>query len=415
MHSRVAEKNPVSTKATIIIALAVIVVVMGVQFIVWPMAGLGQERYMRMYATGRTVSYDFDSGASFHSNNSRFFYIATRDRVSLVPSGGGEARWSHTFSINRPVMVARGDVVAVGEVSGGHQIYVFDSNGLMYRVVFENPVLTFSVNEAGFLSAIVQYESGYGIYIYNHLNYTNPPIFYKSIHADQFFPLSVEVCNNGNFVAIAMLDLTTRLTTSVQLRYMNQWDAWGTDGGLFSEDTFPNYMITSMRFMADNRLIVATTSQNSAQILCFRIQMGAGQSVVQQVWNINLLNTLTHLEFYGDRHFAYITGERFIGKDDADPVGTLRIVNIDGTQTGSFNLNRRASHLSMGQNAVIIGSDRNYHAIDFRGTHLWEHIVPHETRDVLFLDNTDTVLIAGANRAEVMQRRRVRLEEEEVF
>ena len=377
---------------------------------------------MRMYATGRIVTYDADAHPSFHSNDSRFYYFVTRDGVRYM-SSGGEMRWHELFSINRPVMVARGDIVAVGEISGGNAVYVFDSTGLLYRTPFENPVLTFSVNESGFLSAIVQYEVGYGIYIYNQHRTSGQPLFYKAIREDLILPTIVEVSGDGRYMAIAFIDLSTRrtrLTTTVQLRYLNLRDAHGTDGGdgLFSEDEFAGYVVSALRFMEDDRLIVATTSENSAQIICLSIQLGTGQSVVREMWNINLKNQLTHLEFYRNRYIAYVTGDRFIGADGADPPGTLRIVNINGSgsQTGYFNLNRRATHLRMGHNAVIVGSDRSFHAISLRGTHLWEHITLHDTRDVLFLDNTDIILVAArTHRAEVFRRGRVRTEEDDEF
>lgn len=399
-----------SARSIFLIAAALIVVVVIGQFVVWPFIGFGQDRDMRMVGTGRGVTYNADAFPQFYSNDSRNFYFVTRDGIQFV-SHEGLTRWHEIFNFTRPVMVSRGEIVAVGELSGGRSVYVFNANGFMYRVDFEHPVLTFSVNESGFLAVILQYTTGYRIQVYNQSRSSDPLFNQLIIHADQMFPLTAEVSADGRYIATAIMDLSGVLNTFVQFRYISDWDAVGTNQGLFAEDNFPGQVVSRLRFMDDNRLIVATTTQ----IVCFHVQRSGGISSVREVWRMNLQNALTHLEFYGNRHFAYVTGDRVVGEDNTDPIGTLRIMNINGTQTGYFHLNRRATHLTMGNNAVIVGADRNFHAIDFNGRHLWEYITLHDTRDIIFLDSTDKILVAGANIAEVMERRRFRHEDDWIF
>lgn len=371
------------------------------QFFVLPHFRVGGE--MTIMATGRSFSYSFDSGASFHSNDSRFFYFATRTGISYI-GPNNVTLWQYPFVFNNPWMSARGNFVAVGELRGGMNIYVFNENGRHFSISLDSPIYSFWVNETGLLSVIVRYDGGYGIYVFNeHRTTAINPLFRLDMFYDLVFPTRVEVSPDGRYVAIAMKDLNVSVRSVVQFRYINQRDAWNTDQGHFATEDFYNESVTALRFMNDNRLIIGTT----ARIACF--QLGPRHATVRYLWTIQLENQKTHIEFFNGTHFAFVTGPRIIGvAGEGDPVGRVRIYGLSRNQLGYFDLGRRATHLRMGHNSVIVGGDRSFHAMDFRGTPLWEHTSLFDTRDVLFLDNTNTLLIAGSNRAEIFERRRIR-------
>jgi len=397
-------KKPVITAQLItLVAVLLTVAVILVQFVVLPIVGQGQD--IRMMSTGNSISFGFDSHPSFHSNGSDFFHFVTRDSVRFI-NAAEQTSWSEMISLNRPVAVSGGNYVAVGEING-RLIYVFDHERLVYRVFFDNPVLFFSVNETGFLSTIVQYDTGPGVHVYNeHRTTLNPPLFrMMPLVSDLMQPIAVEVSNDGRYIAIAVLDYSAQVSTIVQFRVMNLWDAWGLDGGLFAEETFPGQILTGMSFVENDRLVVAT----NRQIRGFRL--AETQPRLQESWRRELTNNISHLGFAGG-YTAFISSDPIIGATDPDPAGVLRIVNAAGRETAQFNLGRRATHLTMGQNAAIAGADRTFHAISFSGSHLWDHISMFDTRQVIFLENTDSILVTGANRADSFVRRRIRQQDE---
>jgi hypothetical protein len=314
--------------------------------------------------------------------------------------------WSESFSFNSPHLSARGDFVAVGEdtAARGRSVYVFNESGSLFNVTLENPILTFGINETGFLTVIAQYDRGYGVYVFNqHRTEQSQPYFHWDIYDELVTPTHAEVSADGRYIAIATMDLNLTPRTSIQFRYTSQWDTWGTDMGLFATEEFPGQFLTALRFMNDNRLIVATTSQ----IVGF--QLGPAHTVSRRLWEIPLENVKTHIAFYNGTHFAFVTGERLpMITSEGDPVGTVRIYGTNGVQTGTFELGRRATHLRMGHNSVIVGGDRSFHAMNFRGTPLWEHTTLFDTKDVLFLDDTNTIIVAGSIHMEIFERRRLR-------
>lgn len=390
------------THTKVFIAVILVVAVILAQFFLVPRLGFGQNREMSIVGTGRTFSYDFNANAQFHSNDSRFFYFVTREGIRYIQSATEHLEWHHPFTFNSPHLSARGDYVAVGEERGGRSVYVFDTNGYVFSITLENTILAFWINETGFLSVIAQYDGGHGVYVFNrHLH--ESPLFHWDIYYDLIMPWHAEVSPDGRYIALGIVDLTFGPNTTVQFRYMNQRDAWNTDQGLFASQDFHGQFITALRFMEGNRLIISTTSQ----ITCF--QLGPGHTASRELWTIGLENEKSAIEFYNGTHFAVAMGPRLpMIAGEGDPLGTVRIFGINGNQTGYFELGRRATHLRMGHNAVIVGGDRSFHAMDFRGTPIWEHTSLFDTREVIFLDDTNTILVAGSNQAEIFERRRLR-------
>ena len=358
-------------------------------------------REFRMEQTPHGVSYDFDANPSFHSNNSRFYFFTTRSGIRYM-SSAGETRWPHSFSLTRPHMAARGDVVAVGETEGrGRTIHTFNTNGLMDTVNLDHPVLGFSVNSAGFLSAITEMDRGYRVQAFRPNS--SSPVFDMSMHhssSPMRFPIASEISENGRYIAVAYFNLYRRLVTEIEFFLIDAQETRFGTYALFAGDEFPDEFFITMRFMADNHLLFIT----DRRIVLLRIV----NSTIDDVWYVPIYNRIDRLAFCGDNRFAFVSGAP-LNPDgrNADPLGTVNIFDLSGL-TGRFYLGRRATHLSMGHNAVIVGADRYFRAINSRGTSLWQHTATHDVRDIIFLDNTNTVLIAGPNRAYVWRRQRVR-------
>lgn len=399
-----------STRQKLLVAAGILFLILVLQFFV---PNLGQGQVTRMESTGHSVSYNFDDSPSFHAGNSNFVHFVTRYGLSYRNSNM-VIRWSESFNFTRPISVARGDIVAVGEERGGRRIYVFNDEGLMYNIEFENAVSFFSVNELGLLSVVVQTTFGHYVRVYSPLNGRSQResdfIFYSRIVGDLLYPILVEVSPSGRYVVIASLDTRTTLQSVVEFRYLTEADAITNRAtqGFIAHRQFHRELVTTLQFMEGERLIVGTTSD----IICFRlVSRMYDVTLVQEEWRITPENNIAHIAFYNSRYVAYVTGDRRIGAVDPSPVGTVYVLNLNNDNIGTFSIGRPVTHFSMAHGAMLIGADRNFHARTLRGAHIWEHNVIHEVRDVIFLGNTDTILVAGANRAEVHERRRVRAEE----
>jgi len=392
------KKARLNSKAKMLIATMCFLVVLVLQFVV----NAGEDVNIRMVSTERGVSFSFDSSPMFHSNDSRNFYFVARDGISYRSSRDSRdtIHWSDSFNFIRPISVSRGEFVAVS-APNARLVYVYNSSGQAFHVTTDYPITFFSINETGFLSIITQTNSGFVVEVYNERSRSRH-LYRRTIPDTMHIPTSAEVSLDGRFIAIAVLDLNIHLRTRVQFNFINEGEGPLGDTGLFGTELFDGQLVSALRFIDDNRLIIATTEQ----IVGFQFE------TVQELWSIELTNQI-NLQFC-DNRFAFVTGDRLLGDfENPDPIGMVRIFDMTGTETGYFNLGRRATHLRLGHGMVLVGADRTFQAINHRGVLQWEFTVGSETRDVLFLENTDTVLVIGTHRAEIWERRRIRVEDEE--
>jgi hypothetical protein len=226
-------------------------------------------------------------------------------------------------------------------------------------------------------------------------------VFYESTHPN-LIPMMAEVSAEGRYIAIGLLDYNNRLQSKIQFVLTYSGDAWGTDG-VFFEDTFDDQLILLMRKTKDNRLVVLTDTQ-------IVVYTRTGSSVSKTA-TIPLYNRVDQIAFDSEGRFAVALGfveSAFLNAPEAEAPGTVLIFDASGTRTGTYPTGRRITHLSMGHGTVIVGTDRNFHSLSLQGALNWEFIALHQVRDFIFLENGETVLIAGANRADIWQRQRNR-------
>jgi hypothetical protein len=394
------KKEPMPPGGMVLIALMLVLITGLSHYLIVNRWGFGASRDRHVTDTLKGVNYDFSSAASFYSYDARFFYFCTKDGMKYV-SSNGDVRWQEMFNLSKPIMVTYGEMVAVGE-ERGRRVFVFDSDGLVFSKTFDNPVLTFSVNPNGFLSVVLELSPGYAVYVY-HRRSPEQPIYENVVHDANMVPTSVSVSADGRYAVIALLDFGVRLTSQIRFCYINEGDAWNTVDGMFATTRYENQIAHTVRFMEDNKVLVITDER----IDCFQPERGGFPNAE---WSVPFHNKIHPLAFHGDSRFAFATGDKFLNDPGAAEPGEVHIYNMRGERTGTFALGRKATYLGMGHSHVIVGGDRRFYILDRHGKPVWDYQAIHDTRDFIFLDNIDTVLIAGNSRASVMKRVRGRPE-----
>jgi len=386
------KKRAVSRKVIIAAALILLVAAAAVQHFYFSGQAPAADAAMRMADTGVTVKYDLGSGAGFASFDSGNFFFCTKDGMKYMTSSGAQ-KWDSVFTLTAPVMVSQGGVAAVGEANG-HAAYVFDSTGKLYEEHFDGAMLSFSVNKAGDLAVILQ--NGTDGYLIEAFGPGLPTWQYHFVDAN-IYPVSADVSPDGRIVAIACADVNYQLTTKVVFAYVNQADGQSFTDMIFSEQDIDGEMPASVRFMDGNRLLVFT----DARICCYQPQ---ADSSVTQLWNMDLNNQIGAVGFYGGKSFAYACGAALLNHQNADPVGTVSFVALDGTTTGSYCVGKDVTSLTMGFDSAIAGTDREFYAISKTGGLLWNYASPQNAGQMIFLDNTNTVLLAADAGGDIMKR-----------
>ena len=378
----------------LLITALLLLIIAAAQYIYFNGAGFfnAGNKELRMTDTDKAARYAFSDSTYFYCNDSRFFYFGTKDGMKYI-SSSGDIKWQETYSLTKPITCARGDMVAVGEAKG-KRIYVFDANGLLFDVLFDEPVLFFSVNENGYLAVILKLDKGYETRAYYRRG--GEPIYRNVLRDPLMQPLSADISEDGRIMAVAMLDIGLRMSSRAAFYYMNASDARTTEDGLFAYEDYPGGIIGHIRFMDRNDALVITDTQ----ITCYR----PGElNALEERWRIGLHNKLDRLAFYRGARFAFVTGDKLLNDDEASEPGSAYIYNMNGERTGEFSIGRKATSLSMGHDSLIAGADRSFYALNYRGARLWEYIALQDTRQLIFLENTDTALLASGNEAIVLR------------
>ena len=391
------QKRKLTPAKMMLIASGLLIVFAVIQYFVLDLAGAEARQDLRMSDTEIGISYGFDMQVSFYSPGGRHFFFAARDGVQNI-SSTGELRWQHGFTMSQPDMVGRGGMVAVGE-RGERQVYVFGPAGLLYIADFPHPLLYFSINGSGYLSVILRTDAGYELRVFSPGNpHQDRAYIYRApINDANVFPFTVDVSACGTYIVKGFVDVNTLMTSRVTFSYIRRVDSRGMPDGLFASYNFRDELILRARFTDSQRVIVLTDHQ----IIGFDV----GKGTQGPLWSIPLHNMPDKFDI-GETHFAFVTGSQFLNRPEAESAGIVHIYDFNGNLTGSYDLGRRATHLSMGLGAVLAGTDRTFYAINTQGTRLWSYSAIQDVQDMIFLDNTDTILLAGGARATVMRRLR---------
>ncbi len=341
--------------------------------------------------SGVGFAYAPDSQADFYCYQSDFFF-GTKDGMKFVSSKGDE-RWDYVYSMVEPVMVCEKGIVCVAEAKG-RNIYVFNKGGLMYTKTFDEPILTFAVNGMGYLAAAVQRPDGYEVYVFND---QGTSVGWRGVfNEDNLFPVALDVSDDGRIIGISFIDINkVYASTKLIFAYLNGEEGRQFEDTIFAYKEAENYLITTVRFMKDNNFITVSADE----IICMEV----GQNTFSEKWKISLGNRLSKLGFLEDTGVVLALGDGMMNRL-YDPVGTLRIYDLNGTVTGERFLGNEITYLSTGSNACIVGVNRSFQAINADGGLLWSTAFTKDVSKLLFIENTGTVLQAGGGRVAILRK-----------
>ncbi|MCL2400200.1 MAG: DUF5711 family protein [Defluviitaleaceae bacterium] len=387
------KKKRTSPVKIVLVVAALLISAALIQQVILGMLSAEARQELHMAATGVSVSYGFDMHQGFHSPNTRHFFFSTREGVQIKTSAG-DLLQEYSFNLRHPVMIGRGSTVAIGEPDG-HKIYVFNTEGLWYYVNFEHPTILYNVNQAGHLSVITRTNVGYELQVFNPNN-PQSYVFRNPINDANVFPTAIDVSECGTYIALALLDVDTLIYSQITFNYIRRADsrALGLTDGLIRGYIYNNEFIYRIQFTNCGRVLVFTDQQ----ILGF----ATGPETQGALWSIPLYNQPDIL-YIGENNFAYVTGDPFLNHPEAKEPGVLHIYNFYGQLTGTYDLGGRATHLSIGFNTILVGTGRTFYAITAHGLQLWQYSALQDVANMIFMDNTDTVLMAGGASAVVMQ------------
>lgn len=333
--------------------------------------------------SGHAQFYAFDSGNFYFLTNSGMHYMNSQ----------GEIVWDYPLNLSEPMLVGNFEHVAVADVRG-NVLYVFGPSGRLHMNQFANPILHFSVNREGYASVLKRGRDYYEISVINNRGTIFPNWRYQD---QNLFPMSTSISNDGRFTAASNLSIQ-RVNKMSNIMFMfNRLDEGrGVAEHLFASQPRESQIAALLHFMDRNRLLVFSDTA----IANFNVRDNIEYS------EIILTNRIEHVGFMGDRYFVVALGAPLVNRD-AQPIGRLEFYDATSSLVGSYNFGQNITYLSAGPNGVIVGAGHRFAAFSPRGELLWEYIANQDVNQLIFLENTNTVLMATNTGAVILNRQRV--------
>lgn len=347
-------------------------------------------------ATDVSVAYDANSKAAFYTYAKKdgFFY-ATKDGISFINADGSEAM-SRTYNIASPVMIGEGSVVAVLE-KGGNSIYVYNSEGEMYQVTLPFPILNCSINQTGYVSAILKKDDNYMINVFNNkgILQSEGSLVYKNK-----IPIATDVSNDGRILAICFLDSSNvEINSFVNFYYLNAGEAseYQNEDGLFAvSGDNSDQIIGIIKFMDNNALVTVSDKE----IAVYEPEKKPVKKAV-----LPLYNKISAVSFGDTNYFALAYGDKIANQpsENSEKEGMVGIYDLSLNKTGEFLADGKVNYLYCGLNSVIIGEDRNFSAVTNGGSLIWKYTSLQDTKQVNFVGSTSKILLAGSTEANIIK------------
>jgi len=334
------------------------------------------------------VTHEVGAAAQIEAADGGFF-LATRDAVRFYNADGAEI-FRHGHIMSNPTIFGRGDYAAILE-QGGRQFHVYNTQGWMYSIATETPIVRFALGVQGFAAVIL--DGGDGIFdfrIYDELG----TMFYHGSHTDRnILPLLMDISHDGRVLAVSYIDINDAEMNSFISFVSIDGSHVGADD-IFAENRHnPGQIIGPIRFLADGSLVAV--SDRRIFIL---------NTAATTIWETELNNRYTHIEF-ADNWFAVAYGDAMLNRDGHVP-GTVVVRNAFGAQLFAHTVPGGAvRHLNVvGGNLVVGCSDGHFTAFSGNGQMQWELHLPGNVRDVGLLSNGNSLVSLTPTQTSVLRR-----------
>lgn len=343
------------------------------------------------------ISYEVNSQADFYTY-SKYIYYCTKDGMQILNLKGEQIQ-NDTFTMTSPYMSYDGRIVGVSEKLG-NTVNVYDEKGKLYSVNTKLPITSFSVNKGGFVSIIIKDEEKNVHYIEVY-NISGNKISTTMVPIEDGIPIASDVSDDNRILGVSVIDISDiQMKSRVMFYYIyaEQSSTVESSGDLFASFIKENQIVAILKFMNNNNVVAVSDME-----ICF---VEVGNSVGNSVENkhsekgsIQLKNKLDSIDFLENKYIVVAYGDSFINAKQPEEKGVVKWYNLSGSQINEFKTNKTVTGLYSGYGASIIGMNRNFKAVSNKGGLIWEYNAIQDVKKILFLDNTDNVLLVTNHEA----------------
>lgn len=181
-------------------------------------------------------------------------YVYECNKNGLIKKSiDGETVWTKGFYIDDPLMEAKGQYIAVANITG-KSVYVFDAKGFIREIKESYPIINIDINKEGFLTTIQEKEKQNIIKYYNNEGVRvveSATRFYED-----GYPIDVATSYDVTKMVTGYLNVSNnRLQTKISFfGYENQYD--NKDQNLLGGFTYENALLSELYWINEVRVLV---------------------------------------------------------------------------------------------------------------------------------------------------------------
>lgn len=346
-----------------------------------------KQKAQIVVSTKKNTEIKIENGSktTFIGFGNNYLYC-TKDGVKYF-DGGQNQKWNSTYTMTSPSVVNNGSFTAVAEAQG-RSVKIYNEAGELYSVSADGIIMQVSVNCIGSIGLILKTGSGYKIQVYDE----SGSLIMERFDEDKgIYPIAVDISADKKVLAVSYLDTTDiEMVSKVLFFYTGREDTKNTESGdFFASVEKVGEIVPAVKYM-NNGIFMAVGDTT----------VFAMDSSGKEVWNDEICNKIDKITFSGE-YLVMALGESLPGKDGAQN-GTVRILNTTGKKGNDYAFSKSVTYLKAYKNGIVIGSNRDFNALNYNGKLLWEHTATQDVKDIILMSSSANVLYVTNNSADII-------------
>ncbi len=252
-----------------------------------------------------------------------FFYV-TPNYTSFYDKKG-EMLWNEIFNLNNVAVAQNKDYLATAQYNvNSSTIYVFNTEGLMYKVQPNKKILKHTINSSGYLGLIFEEGAGYQIQVYDNIG---TKILTYTFAEKNSIPVDVSVSDNNKYLAIPFFnyDGLNPVSKTIFL-YLDKTDSTAntngnaTIAGFNLDSTIPfmsRFIGNDLYLVTDKKIAVYTVSKGT----------------VVETLSVEVNNYIRDVDLIDDKYIIIAMSEKVNTMAEFEP-NTVVIYDLQGNVVG---------------------------------------------------------------------------------
>ncbi len=284
-----------------------------------------------------------------------FFYV-TPNYTSFYDKKG-EMVWNEIFNLNNVAVAQDKEFLSTAQYNvNSSTIYVFNSEGLMYKVQPNKKILKHTINSNGFLGLIFEEGSGYQIQVYDNLG---TKVLTYTFAEKNSIPVDASISSNNKYLAIPFFNYDSLTPVSkTMFLYLDKADSAQNTNG---DAVFAGYdLINTIPFMSrfiGNDLFLVTDKQ----IAKYAVSNGK----VTETLKVSVDNYVRDVDLIDDKYLVIALSEKVNNMALFEP-NTVVLYDLNGNVIGQTEPIPALEYVTGSSLGFLVQSNNTVTQYDFK-------------------------------------------------